>query len=52
MTYLEIGNEQGLDDILLGTFVNISTAMEQRVAELGLSVQFHYVIGHNLDAVC
>ena len=50
ITHIEIGNEQDLTVLLLENVVNISQAMEQRVAELGLDIAFKYIIGHNLDA--
>ena len=50
ITHIEIGNEQDLTPLLLQNVVAISAAMEQRVAELGLSIDFKYIIGHNLDS--
>ena len=50
ISVVEIGNEQVFTAIYLQQIVDIASAMEQRSQELGLSTQFTYIIGHNLNS--
>ena len=46
ITHIEIGNEQGLTTQLLQNVVDISSAMEAQVAQLGLDLQFKVIVVH------
>jgi len=48
VTFVEIGNEQGLDTALLTTFAAITAAMDARSRAIGAPL-FRYAIGHNLN---
>lgn len=46
--FIEIGNEQGLDNVLLDTYINITQAMDARSRAIGAPL-FKFAIGHNLQ---
>jgi len=49
VSWIECGNEQGLDNVLLYTCGNITAAMDARSKAIGAPL-FRYAIGHNLQA--
>ena len=48
VSWIEIGNEQGLDDKLLSDIINITKAMDAKARELNIPL-FRYCIGQNLN---